>query len=104
MGRTRVSKPVRAVNLWMVSAMLLIGLANILWAERLTFNEGFGWDGTMYGGWVKDFYGSIFVRGVPEYYAQRILPSAIVHYGMRLFRVPLETKNIVHAFDVYNLL
>ena len=104
MSRTKVSKPFKPVNLWMVSVMLLIGLANILWAERLTFNGGLGWDGTLYGGWVKDFYGSIFIQGVPQYYAQRILPSAIVHYGMRLFRVPLETKNIIHAFDVYNLL
>lgn len=88
----------------MLLLMLVIGVANILWAERLMINGGFGWDGLWYAGWVKDFYGSIFVRGVPEYYVQRILPSAIIHYGLRLFRVPLEDQNIILGFDVYNLI
>jgi len=88
----------------MLLLMLAIGLANIFWAERLTVNSGFGWDGLWYAGWAKDFYGSILVRGVPEYYVQRILPSAIVHYGLRLFRVPLEDGNIVLGFDIYNLI
>jgi hypothetical protein len=94
----------RSSNLLMLLLMALIGITNILWAERLTINGGFGWDGLWYAGWVRDFYGSIFVRGVPEYYAQRILPSAIVHYGMRLFRVPLNDQNILRGFDVYNFI
>lgn len=84
--------------------MLLIGGANILWAERLTVNGGFGWDGLLYGAWAKNFYQSIFVTRVPAYYAQRILPSALVHYGLRLLHVPLTDQNIIQAFELYNLL
>ena len=91
------------VNALMVVAMLVIGLANIAWAERLTFNNGLGWDGAVYASWVRDFYQSIFVRGVPDYYAHRILPSAIVHYCMRALGVPLADRNIILSFDIYNL-
>jgi hypothetical protein len=104
LNKTHAPAFFRNVNLQMLAVMLLIGVANILWAERLTVNGGFGWDGVLYGGWAKDFYNSIFVQRVPEYYAQRILPSAIVHYGLRLFRVPLTDNNIILGFDVYNLL
>ncbi|MDX6612638.1 MAG: hypothetical protein QOD75_1824 [Blastocatellia bacterium] len=88
----------------MLLLMALIGAANILWAERLTVNGGFGWDGLWYAGWVRDFYGSIFVHGVPEYYVQRILPSAIVHYGLRALRAPLSDQNILRGFDAYNFI
>jgi len=88
----------------MLGLMLVIGLANIAWAERLTIHGGFGWDGVRYAQWARDFYDSVFVQGVPEYYARRILPSAVVHYGLRLFGVPLEDRNIVQGFDIYNLL
>lgn len=84
--------------------MLVIGVANILFAERLTVNNGLGWDGVLYGKWAKDFYNTVVVPGIPGYYTQRFLPSAIVHYSMRLFRVPLDDWHVIHAFDVYNFL
>jgi hypothetical protein len=87
----------------MVALMFVIGLVNILWAERLTINNGLGWDGVFYGSWAKDFYQAVVVHGIPDYYTQRFLPSAIVHYSMRLFRVPLDTANVILAFDFYNL-
>jgi len=98
-----VPGPLKNVNFLMVIMMLCIGVANILWAERLTVNGGFGWDGMWYGSWAKDFYNAIFIQRVPAYYVQRILPSAIVHYGMRLLGVPLHDKNILLGFDIYNL-
>jgi hypothetical protein len=87
----------------MVLLMLVIGVVNILLAERLTVNNGLGWDGVLYGKWAKDFYNTVVVQGIPDYYTQRFLPSAIVHYSMRLFRVPFDNWHVIHAFDVYNL-
>jgi hypothetical protein len=94
----------RRVNLLMVLAMLLIGVANILWAERLMINGGLGWDGQTYGSLVKDYYQAVFVHGVPDYYARRVFPSAVVHYGMRLFSLPFTNANIIRSFDYYNLI
>ena len=94
----------KSANHLMVGAMLVIGVANILWAEQLTVNGGFGWDGLWYSAWARDFYHNIFVVRVPEYYVQRILPSAIVHYGMRVLGVSRTDQNIILAFQVYNLL
>ena len=99
----------------MTLVMLLIGVANIFWAERLTVREGFGWDGVAYASWARDFHRTILVDRVPEYYVKRILPSAIVHYGSRLVTAPFlpdakrdailnESRNVVRCFDLYNLL
>ena len=101
-GQTDAFSP-RRVNLLMAAAMLLVGVANVLWAERLTINNGLGWDGLLYAEWTRDFYNTVFARGVSEYYTQRILPSAVVHYGMRLLRVPFTDRNIILGFDCYNL-
>src|SRR5712692_839709 len=104
MSRTKVPGSLKSANHLMVGAMLVIGVANILWAEQLTVNGGFGWDGLWYSAWARDFYHNIFVVRVPEYYVQRILPSAIVHYGMRVLGVSRTDQNIILAFQVYNLL
>jgi len=99
----------------MTLVMLLIGVANIFWAEKLEINQGFGWDGTNYAAWAKDFHRTVLVERVPAYYVKRILPSALVHYGSRLITAPFfsdaerdailnENRNVVLRFDLYNLL
>lgn len=87
----------------MPSAVLFAGALTILFGERLTVHDGLGWDGILYASWVKDFYNVVVVRGLPEYYTRRILPSLIVRLGMYLFSVPPENGNIVRAFQLYNL-
>jgi hypothetical protein len=98
-----VDSHARRTNLWMAAAMLFIGVANIRWAERLTAHDGLGWDGQNYAAWARDFFTQIFVVRVSEYYVKRILPSAIVHYGMRVFGVAPTNPNVIIAFDVFNL-
>ncbi len=88
----------------MLTATLVIGVASTLWAERVMFGGGFGWDGQLYGAWVRDFYQAVVVDGLPRYYIQRMLPSAVVHYGMRLLGVPRGDAQILLAFDVYQVL
>jgi hypothetical protein len=79
----------------------LLGLVQVLFGERLAYGNGFGWDGQYYGSWARDFYHSFFVEGVSSYYVQRVLPSAIVHYGMKAASVSFTDANIVRAFSVY---
>jgi hypothetical protein len=89
-------------NATMAAVMLLVGVVNIGWAERLTVQEGLGWDGVYYARFVRDFQ-DILSSGVPSYYAQRVFPSGVVHYAMRLFSQPFTNANIVRAFETYNL-
>ncbi|HYP54502.1 MAG TPA: hypothetical protein VEQ42_13215, partial [Pyrinomonadaceae bacterium] len=100
---SKIFESPRSVNVSMAAAVLVVGVANILWAEQLTINRGFGWDGLWYSAWARDFYHHVFVERVPDYYVQRVLPSAFVHYGMRLLGAARTDANIILAFHVYNL-
>src|SRR3954469_12568721 len=91
-------------NLLMAAAMLLAGLPNIFWAEKVTVGAGFGWDGILYGRWVRDFFRPVFIDRVPEYNLQRIVPSSVLHYVFRLTGIALTDANILRAFDIYNLI
>ncbi len=93
----------RASNFAKALLMLVVGMLNVIWGEKLAVNGGFGWDGALYAAWAKDFYTSIFVQKVPEYYVQRIVPSAIVHYALRLFSIPLSNHAVILGFELYNL-
>jgi hypothetical protein len=93
----------RKTNGLLALAMLVLGCIRIRWTERLQYGGGLGWDGQRYAAWARDFYDSVFVRRIPEYYVQRMLPSGIVHYGMRLFHMPFTARSIIFAFDVFNL-
>jgi hypothetical protein len=101
-------------NLLMVVVMLVVGIANLRWAEKLPVGDGFGWDGVNYAAWARDFYKSVFVDKVEDYYVQRVAPSAAVHYGARTVLWPFyshdesvrilhDNKNLLFSFGVYNL-
>lgn len=94
----------KRTNLLMAAAVLALGLLMIAFGERQTVNNGFGWDGIRYAAWAKDFYGAVVEPGVGDYYARRILPSLLVHAGMRLLSVPPENVNVFLAFSVYDML
>jgi hypothetical protein len=96
--RQELLQQLKKANFLMVIAMLLIGVVNIGWAERLTVADGLGWDGQYFAGFVKNFYEGVFVHGVPDYYAPRVFSSGVVHYGMKLFSVPFENSNIKERF------
>lgn len=100
-----MSKPTWiTTNRLMVALTLALGLGNLFLAEKIPVNGGFGWDGVVYGRWAKDFYHEVFINGVTQYELQRVLPAAIVHYGLRLSGAPLEDQNIIFGFEVLNLL
>jgi len=100
--------------LCMMLIMLGFGAASLRWQETLPVGDGFGWDGVNYAAWAKDFNKCVFVDHVEDFYVQRVLPSAIVHYGTRAvlwpfyshdqsFRFLNESKNLLLAFGIYNL-
>ncbi len=66
-------------------------------------NQGLGYDGVKYAGWAKDFHRMVFEQRLDFYFAHRILPSAIIHYGFRLLNIPLIDLNIGRAFALVNI-
>jgi hypothetical protein len=89
---------------------LVLGLAALFLAsfccrygERIQVRGGLGWDGATYARWVRDFYQEIFVNRVDTYYIQRILPSAIVHYALRLTGQPLTDVNVMRGFALLSV-
>lgn len=84
--------------------VLAAGLLSIAFGERIPVGFGYGWDGWTYGLWTKDYYGEVLVKRVPTYKAPRVLPPAIVHYGLRAANVPLDDWHIIKAYQVWNML
>jgi hypothetical protein len=83
--------------------VLILGLFNILWGEKVPAGGGLGWDGVLYADMVRNL-GSIISGGqLSSYYAQRILPSAIVRGMLLCSGVSMNNTNIIRGFEVYNL-
>ena len=89
---------------------LILGLAALFLAyfcyrygERIQVRGGLGWDGVTYARWARDFYGEIFVKRVDTYYIQRILPSAVVHYALRLCGKPLTDPQVMRGFALMSV-
>lgn len=93
---------------WTLAAMLLAVLAlclvNMVIGETIPAGEGLGYDGLVYGNMVLELPALIREGRLNHYYAQRILPSAIVRWGMLAAGSELTVPAIIRAFRIYNLL
>src|SRR5205807_4497293 len=66
-----------------VMAALALGLSvvTIAFGERIGINGGQGWDGMGYVLWSRAWNTEVLGKGITVYHAQRILPSALIHYA-----------------------
>jgi hypothetical protein len=98
----------RSTSRWTSSSLLLVlttGLittATAIWGEKITLNDGLGWDGATYAAWTRDFPGYVIGGKIGPNGAIRVLPSGIVHYGLRAFGLALTNRNIIRAFTIMN--
>ncbi|AJC22650.1 hypothetical protein [Pandoraea pulmonicola] len=85
---------------------LFIGLFayNFNHGERIQFQDGLGWDGSLYAGWAqRDSKEVILSKTVPAYYIGRLLPSVIVHNVSNLLRYDISYPvRVIQAFYIYN--
>jgi hypothetical protein len=88
----------------MLLAVLILGLLNFFWGEKVPAGGGLGWDGVIYGDMVRKLGSMISGGQLSGYYTQRILPAAIVRGMLLLSRTPMDNANIIRAFEVYNLI
>src|SRR5438132_5844752 len=104
-----VSARVRALRHPIVDRILMpiivlaYGLGYLAWGEKVSHQGGYGWDGIRFGAWAKNFEKLVLVDRVNHYYLQKSLPSAIVHYGMRLFGVSFTDANVIRAFGILDV-
>ncbi len=84
--------------------VVVVGLPLIIWGERYTMGGGWGHDGQNYGKWATDFSKWVLGKKMEAYYVGRVLPSAIIHYSLRLLDIELTRINIIRAFQIFNLL
>lgn len=72
--------------------------------ERVDWNGGLGFDGSLYGHLSADFTG-VLAQRIPDYYLERLLPSLIIWLSATILHIELSTpQRIVDAFHIYNSL
>jgi hypothetical protein len=98
-------KSIEGSHRLMLLIILALGLFNFLFGETVPTGDGLGWDGVQYAEMVRNLDSLILEGQLNSYYAQRILPSAIVRGIIQLSATkPFSNANIIQAFEIYNLL
>ncbi|OQW91738.1 MAG: hypothetical protein BWK78_03695 [Thiotrichaceae bacterium IS1] len=86
----------------MMIAMLVIGLLQIFFAEKITVGGGLGWDGSIYGHLVTDFPESLCQ--ITAYHVQRVVPSLMVYWGLYGLGLPhSDVPTVIRGFEFLNL-
>lgn len=86
----------------MTMIVLAMALASMLVGEKVQAGGGLGWDGVTYARLVRGL-GSVVGDGkLSSYYAQRLMPAALVRAALLAFHQPLTNASIIHAFEIYN--
>lgn len=87
----------------MLLIIIVIGLLNFFWGEKIPAGGGFGWDGSYYAEMVRNLDSMINKGQLNGYYTQRILPSAIVRSMLLFSETSMSDVNIIRCFEIYNL-
>lgn len=84
----------------MVSIVVVCCALSVVLGERIGVNGGQGWDGMSYTAWAEQFWQRVIVEHLTRYHSQRVLPSAIVHYGLRVAGRPTDAAHVIAGFQV----
>jgi hypothetical protein len=86
----------------MILLISVIAVANFFFGEKVSAGAGLGWDGVVYARLVTRLPELIHNDDLNTYYAQRVLPAAVIRAMLDAFALPRSTANIIRAFEVYN--
>jgi len=94
--------PARPIDLAILLALATgVLVVDFFFAQRVPLDTGFHWDGTAYIHYARNI-DVLWNRSLDAYSYGRVLPSALVHFGLRLAGQPLEPQSIVGGFVVLN--
>lgn len=90
------------------NAALVLGTLAVLtplycFTERITYGNGFGWDGKAYALWARNFVEEVLHKKPDQYYIQRIFPSALISAGLHLLHIAPTDAHLIGAFVLLNL-
>jgi hypothetical protein len=88
-----------------LALVLLYGVVQIAWGERIPVTDGLGtYDGRRYGEIAKELRREVLEDGLDLFRLQRILPSVLVHGALAAAGSDFSTGDVVLAFLVLNLI
>jgi hypothetical protein len=84
-------------------AVAAAGLAASLFADRIPFNQGFGFEAfSIYKPLTEQLPEYVRERRIDSYTIQRVLPFVTAHYTIRAFGLPLGGPSILGFFHFWN--
>lgn len=93
------------MNTRLILTTLLLGLLCFSFlGEKIPYNNGAGWDGVKYREVTLHFDELIQNKGIDKYHMNRILPFAMVHYGLKVINAEMNEDNALKGCCVFNLL
>ena len=87
----------------MTLIVLVMALASLVIGEKVQAGGGLGWDGVTYAGLVRSLDDLVTNRELTTYYAQRVLPAALMRAALLVLGKPLTNANIILAFEIYGV-
>lgn len=82
--------------------LLIYSTGYYLFGERIALNNGFGWDGVIYGAYAQNFW-ALLRHTNDIYHINRILPSFIIYCILKLLHLNTHSPVIiVKAFTIFN--
>ncbi|HSW93936.1 MAG TPA: hypothetical protein VLJ15_06260 [Gammaproteobacteria bacterium] len=75
---------------------------NCFYGERIPEAHGIGFDGVLYASMAEHFPAFIFHHAQSAYSIQRMLPSGIIYYVIRLFHFSVKHEQMPFVFSIYN--
>lgn len=89
--------------IFMPLIMFFWGMYAIQAGELIAVDNGCGWDGSFYADLVfkNDYY--LHGKVLDSYRVQRIIPSTIIHYALKVFQMPPVIPNTVYMFSLYHV-
>ena len=73
-----------------------------LWGEKVPYGNGLGFDGQVYGRMAMRLRETVLVEPISSYRVKRLLPSAIVHGGLRATGAELHAGAVIRGFVILN--
>ena len=97
-----VSSSNASKSIWLMPLLIIcLGLLSLITGDLVPTNNGFGWDGTVYKDLVLNL--SLNYSNLSNYYAHRILPSAIIRLSLNFLGLSSSDVNIINLFRIFNL-
>lgn len=87
----------------MTAIVLALGVLNFFFGEIVPAGNGLGWDGLTYANITRNLGPMVTEGQLSNYYAHRILPSAVVRSLLLLSGASFSDINIIRGFECYNL-